>query len=288
VKIDGPLAAAVVEDWQEPYDVTAGAMSIAAELSWTVGSGLGGAVRVDLAGVAARFEDYLVEGLTGTLAFAAADGRPWSLEPAALRIARIHTGVELHDIDTEVAWAGDAVTVGASRARLLGGTAVVGAVAYRPSRGEADFVIDLTDVELARVLELEGEHVSGTGTLNGTLPVELRGNVPAIIAGRVRSEPPGGVIRVSSALAGGTGQPGLDFALRALQDFRYRVLEADVAYSGSGDMTLAVHLDGSNPDIEGGRPIHYNVTVNENVPTLLRSLRLQGELTREIERRVTD
>jgi hypothetical protein len=288
VSVDAPLAAALMRGWREPYDVTGGEIGVDATLRWPPVDAPGGTVRLDLQALDAYYQDYAVSGLTGRLTFSSADDGTWSLNPSALQVAGVSTGVEVRDVETGIAWSGDQVTVQATTAQLLGGTARADAFAYRIPGGEADFVVDLADLELTRILELEGEQVAGTGILDGSLPVHLRGNVPSIVAGRVRAQPPGGVLRVSSGLAGGTGQPGLDFALRALQDFRYSMLEADVAYSGDGDLSLAVHLQGRNPDIEGGRPIHYNVTVNENVPTLLKSLRLQSDLTREIERRITD
>jgi hypothetical protein len=102
----------------------------------------------------------------------------------------------------------------------------------------------------------------------------------------VRADAPGGVIRLAPALAGGVDQPGLDFALRALQNFTYTELEADVDYTADGDLSLGVRLRGRNPDVEGGRPIHYNLNVQENVPVLLESLRLQRRVTEGVERRM--
>ena len=286
--LDRPLAAAVVRGWDQPFDVTGGRLTVAGELRWPGPGRLQGAVRLDLDRLAAHYRDYRIAGVTSALQLAKVEDSSWQLSPAGIRIDRLDTGVELRDIATGVAWSGDTVTVEATRGRALGGSIGTGAFAYRITDGAADVVVDVTGVELARVLALEGGHVSGTGTLNGSLPVEVRDNVPSVVAGRVRAEPPGGVIRVSPTLAGASGQPGLDFALRALEDFRYTALEADVAYSGAGDLTLAVRLEGRNPAIEEGRPIHYNVTVTENVPTLLRSLRLQDEVTREIERQVAE
>jgi hypothetical protein len=288
VEVEGPLGGALIGGWGKAYDVTAGALGVSAALAWPRNHGLGGTLQLDLGQLDAHYQDYRLSGVEGALVFSADDNGSWSLQPAELQIAGIDTGVELRDVATGVAWSDDLLTFQATTAQLLGGSLRLAPFAYRLSAGEADFVVDLMDVELARVLELEGGHISGTGSLDGTLPVQVRDHVPSVVAGRVQADAPGGVLRVSSALAGGAGQPGLDFALRALQDFRYGVLEADVGYSAAGDLTLAVHLEGRNPAIEGGRPIHYNVTVNENVPTLLRSLRLQSELTREIERRVTD
>lgn len=286
--VQQPLARALVSGWDEPFDVTAGTIAVDAGLGWEDGGLRTGRARLDLDGVGAHYQGYTVRGVTGSLGFAAGPDGAWSLAPSPLRIGALDTGVEIRNVATAAAWSADTVSLQTTTAELLGGIARVAPFAYRLAVGEADFVVDLEDVDLSRVLALEGEHVSGTGTLNGTLPVQVRNHAPAVVAGTVHAEPPGGVLHVSRKLAGGMGQPGLDFALRALQDFRYDVLSADVAYTGSGDLTLAVHLEGSNPDIEAGRPIHYNVTVNENVPTLLKSLRLQDEVSRGIERRVTD
>lgn len=50
---------------------------------------------------------------------------------------------------------------------------------------------------------------------------------------------------------------GLEFALNALGDFRYRRLEAGVHYGEDGVLALGMRLEGRNPGVEGGRPIHY-------------------------------
>jgi hypothetical protein len=81
-------------------------------------------------------------------------------------------------------------------------------------------------------------------------------------------------------------QPGLDLALGALTDFRFDVLEASVNYSDAGDLQLGIRLEGRNPEIEKGRPIHYNLNVSENIPVLLQSLRLQDTFTERIEKEV--
>jgi hypothetical protein len=49
---------------------------------------------------------------------------------------------------------------------------------------------------------------------------------------------------------------------------------------------LAVRLEGYNPEIEGGRPFHYNLNISENLPALLQSLRLSDEVSERVERRI--
>jgi hypothetical protein len=148
--------------------------------------------------------------------------------------------------------------------------------------------VALEDVDLAELLGLYGEHIAGSGRLDGHLPAFVADGAVSIRSGRLRARPPGGHIRLSPALARVGARPGLDFALRALEDFTYTLLDADVDYAPSGDLTLAVRLHGRNPGIEGGRPIHYNLTVTENVPQLLESLAIEGRLLERLKRRFQD
>lgn len=283
---DGALLAESLAGWQAPYDASAGQVDFRAALSGPPAA-LSGQGHVDVTALDAHYDAYLIRGLSGRLTAEVENGT-WLVPKADFSIGRVDVGVSLTDVHSGGSWVGDVVNVAASRAELLGGVMQVAPFDYRLDTGQGETVVALSGIALDQLLALEGEQISGTGTLEGTVPLTLRNHQPMVSHGQVRALPPGGMIRVSPELARGTGQPGLDFALRALRDFRYSTLSADAAYDTDGDLTLAVRLEGRNPDIEEGRPIHYNVTVNENVPTLLRSLRLEERLTRSIERRVTN
>ncbi len=283
----GGLAAAALQGWTQPLDLTAGSVDLNAELAWDEPAHPGGRVRIGLERVTARYDDYAVQALTADLDFRGQKS-VWSLAPTDLTIDRVVTGVPVEAVSGGLAWSGDTVQVSGARARLLGGTAQIAPFDYAIETGVAGFTVELAGISLEQVLALEGEQVSGSGSLHGVLPVRLEKHRPSVAGGRIVADPPGGTIRVSPTLARGTGQPGLDFALRALQDFRYQILEADVDYARNGDLALAVHLQGRNPAVEGGRPIHYNLNVSENVPVLLESLRLESDLTRSIERRLNN
>ena len=73
---------------------------------------------------------------------------------------------------------------------------------------------------------------------------------------------------------------------RALENFQYETLEADIDYDVKGDLLAAIRLRGRNAKIEKGRPIHYNLNISENLPTLLASLRLQDEINERVEKKV--
>jgi len=287
VDVGAPLAAGLLAGWSQPYDIVRGRLGIDVDLRWPAWPDLSGTVRLALDDVSAHYQDFGARGLQGTLEFRTAGG-VWWLQPAALRAAALELGVTLEEVATGIGWRGDAVSVLHSSARVLGGTAEAAPFVYYLSDGEAYLTLEFDSLDLARILALEGDQVTGTGRISGILPVTLRNNVASVDGGRIWAAPGGGVLQVSSALAGSAGMPGLDFALRALQDFRYVVLRGEVDYSEAGDLELAVRLEGRNPEVEGGRPIHYNLTVTENIPMLLRSLRLEDQVTRGIERRLTN
>jgi len=280
------LLDSLITDWPGDFDATAGSIEVSAELSWS-DAGVIGDLRAGLRDVSAYYQSYRLSGLSSTLRFegSAAD---WRLPVTPVRAARLDTGVELGDIRSGIGWRGDVVEVQSTTLALLGGRASIEPFTYDLATGSAEFLVTFDDLDLARLLALQGEQVQGSGTLDGGLPIRIDAGQPSISGGRVHADAPGGSLRVSESLASGAGQPGLDFALRALQNFDYSVLTTDVDYAADGDLTLAVHLEGRNPAIEKGRPIHYNVTVNQNLPVLLESLRLQEDVTRSIERRLNN
>jgi hypothetical protein len=50
-------------------------------------------------------------------------------------------------------------------------------------------------------------------------------------------------------------------------------------------LDLNARLEGRNPDLRNTPPIHFNLTVQEHIPTLLKSLRLVEDIHGTIERK---
>jgi len=180
---------------------------------------------------------------------------------------------------------GDRVNFSATTGNLLGGSFAIAPFTYDLAGGDAALKVDLTGVDLGAVLALEGEDLYGDGQLDGQMPVNIVDDAITVTDGTVRNTGRG-VIRLAASLAQSLNQPGLDFALRALEDFHYETLEADIDYGAKGDLLAAIRLRGRNALIENGRPIHYNLNISENLPTLLASLRLQDEVNERVESRV--
>lgn len=73
---------------------------------------------------------------------------------------------------------------------------------------------------------------------------------------------------------------------QALDDFQYDLLSADVTYREGGILVLGLELQGRNPTVEGGRPIHLNIRLEEDIPALLASLQLSGQVSDVIQERI--
>jgi hypothetical protein len=70
--------------------------------------------------------------------------------------------------------------------------------------------------------------------------------------------------------------------LPVLSNLRYEALNVSADSTPAGDLTLRVELRGNNPGWQSGRPVHLNVTLQENLPMLLRSLRFADELSEKM------
>lgn len=139
--------------------------------------------------------------------------------------------------------------------------------------------------ELFRVYPAEG--LEGSGLLDGSLPLRL-GKALSIEQGQIEARAPGGWLRFDSPRIRAMGQanPGMKLVTDALEDFHYDLLSSSLEYDPSGTLRLGMRLHGQNPDIEKGRPIHFNINLEEDIPTLLASLQLTDKVSDIIRQRI--
>lgn len=144
-------------------------------------------------------------------------------------------------------------------------------------------------IELARLFEVyPAEGLSGRGTLDGRFPVSLVNGKLLIENGQLQARQPGGVLRYQAQQLRdmAASNPNLEQLAAALDDFRYRVLASDVAYDEQGVLVLGLRLEGSNPAFQQGRQVNLNIQLEEDIPALLTSLQLSGQVSDIIRRRI--
>jgi hypothetical protein len=119
----------------------------------------------------------------------------------------------------------------------------------------------------------------------------MHGTNITIEDGRLQSDAPGGVIRYLSddetidAVAPDTQ---LSIVTQALNNFEFDSLTSDVNYTESGDLKLQMRLSGINPDMDATQPVILNLSVENNVPQLLRSLRAVRSIEDILERQTAN
>ena len=231
------------------------------------------------------YDDLVFTGFASTVVAKLLKDSTVHADLTDVSLASFDPGVPVTDIRTGISMRGDLVDLSAISGKLLGGSFAIAPFTYDLAGGDAALKLDLSGVDLGAVLALEGEDLYGEGTLDGQIPVNIVDDAITVTDGTLRNTSKG-VIRLAPSLAQSVNQPGLDFALRALEDFQYETLEADIDYDVKGDLLAAIRLRGRNAKIEKGRPIHYNLNISENLPTLLASLRLQDEVNERVEKKV--
>ncbi|KGK41764.1 hypothetical protein LH51_12565 [Nitrincola sp. A-D6] len=193
-------------------------------------------------------------------------GLPLQLSPLSYQLVK----------DTDLQLTNSAFT-----ASLLGGQIYLPSLSFDPSKPEMIFLISLRDLNLGSILELYAEKgLYGEGVIDGQLPVQITSEGIRIQSGNVGTVQPG-VIRYQpdenlDAMA--ASNVGLRLALDALSDLHYQLLDMQVDYQPNGDLTLRSRLQGNNPEWQQGRPIDLTLTVEDNIPTLLKALQITGRI----------
>jgi hypothetical protein len=122
------------------------------------------------------------------------------------------------------------------------------------------------------LLDVDG--LSGTGELDGRLPVKIDNGDVHVAGGQVGANGPGTIRYVGGALPDVGGDSDKDVSERialvraALADFRYTSLVLTLERAASGEATLVAKLDGANPAVLDGHPFAINLRLDANFDKL--------------------
>lgn len=242
-----------------------------------------------------HYYDYVVKGLTTTMVI-----RTEGLEsivmtqPASIFVAAVQNGVDVANLTAsyQIRWklADDLpiIEIRDFQGEVFGGTISNPGPVLDVAKPPVTTTFSLQNLDLAKILSVEQQKgLQGTGTLNGTLPVTITSGGITVKEGLIEAQPPGGIIQYASMPESSKilseSDRQLHLVAQALHNFQYSLLRVGVKYGETGVLDLNVRLEGRNPDLRSP-PIHFNVTVQEHIPTLLKSLRLVEDLHETIER----
>jgi len=275
-------------EWPRAWDVISGTLDAELQLSWRTGDDgaeYDGAAQFRADSLAGNYDDIAFSGLNTQLSADVDSLHGVSLSPSSVSVALLDVGIPVQQIsaDFSVNVADGSVRLGAVAMSVLGGQIVADPFTYRLQQERNSIVLRPQSIQLQFMVDLaEFEDIDLSGSISGVLPMTVSEKKITIINGRLESDPPGGAIRYRPGLDGDDfGVPATDLGLvsRALANFQFDTLTADVNYTENGDLKLQMKLTGINPDMDDRQPVILNLGVENNIPQLLRSL----QATRTIE-----
>ncbi len=176
------------------------------------------------------------------------------------------------------------------KASLLKGRVTGKRVRIDLNRRNHDFTLSLQHLDIAEIVRLHGfDGLNATGKVSGTIPVRLGSKGVSVSKGRIRADKPGGIINyIPDAKGEAVKSASLksEVLLNLLRDFRYDVIDAETEYKTDGQLLMKMQLKGKSPRQYKERPVHLNLTLEQNILSLLKSLRSVNGLNERIDRKV--
>jgi hypothetical protein len=275
--------------WPYPFDVDTGRASAAVQLRWS--KLVTSTVQIYLDQIGGHYNKVAFRGVKGEMALTLNKGIATS-KTAQLHVAMLDVGFPVENIAAKFtlqAHAGELLPVIKMQkvsAKLLGGKAASGPFELDFSRDKNEFVVQLEHIDMDKIMQLEQqEGLQASGLLDGQLPLSLSREGIAVADGQLAVRAPGGVIHYTptpKVVSLAQSNPSVNMVVEALRNFQYQVMDVHSDYKANGDLKLRVHIEGRNPDWQAGKPVHLNLNLQENIPVLLRSLQLSGEISERL------
>jgi len=218
---------------------------------------------------------------------------PWPASVPAgqlLSMARVDFGLELQDGLVRYGMRPDGTIELEQAEWKFAGGRIHTAGRFDPRAEKQELVLEVDHVDLAELLSLVPiEGLSGEGRIGGRLPLVRHGDVLEIRDASLSGDAAGGWLRY--APAGGIAdlgptQRGFLVTLSAFENLRWDSLELAMNGDTQGIVEIRLHLRGSNPDYQRGRPVVFNLNVESRLADLLRREAASYRIPAEVERRL--
>lgn len=286
-------------------DLTDGTFTAVVDASWSGGfpdrinkmTAVSATAKVVAEKLSGHYSDYAVKGLSTRLVLSTQGFESIVMtQPASVFVGTVESGVDVADLTAsyQIRWKLSEdlpiIDIRDFRCEIFGGTISSPGSVVDLAKLPAATTFTLQNLDLAKIFSVEQQKgLQGTGTLHGTIPVTITADGIIVKDGMLEAQPPGGTIRYAS-----TPEPSktisesdrqLQLVAQTLNNFQYSLLRVGVEYDETGMLDLNARLEGRNPDLRNTPLIHFNLTVQEHIPTLLKSLRMVEDSHGTTERR---
>ncbi|MGB2419123.1 MAG: intermembrane phospholipid transport protein YdbH family protein, partial [Luminiphilus sp.] len=196
-------------------------------------------------------------------AFALVNSLSFSLEG-------ISAGVPITDLTGTVDYDEGSWVLTHAEGKALGGKLIIDQ--FRDfSRDGPLGTVYLNDIDLAAVVEIAGtEGVSIQGRATAALPLIWQNGKILVDAGTLVGTP--GALQYQPSIDPSQIDQRVGAVAAALSNLQFEQLDADITLNEEGVMFLSTSVLGSNPDYQNGRQVKLNLTLENNLLSLLKSL----------------
>ena len=182
------------------------------------------------------------------------------------------------------------ITVSGLKAGMLDGSVTGNRIRIDLNRRSNSFTLAFADISLAELVRLQQfEDIDAIGKLSGALPITIGPAGLSVTKGKASAKAPGGYIRYRPKDGGelfGSSSMETEMLLKALDDYQYEELDAAMAYKPDGQLTMQLQMKGRSPGLHATRPLHLNLNLDQNILSLIESLRAVDGLNDRIDRAV--
>ncbi|WP_292993162.1 YdbH domain-containing protein [Nitrosomonas sp.] len=215
---------------------------------------------------------------------------PSSLPQQTITIRRIDTGIPVENLLVSYQIEGaDPPRIALEKAQfsMMDGILSLAPTIINPAAAHTDVLVHVNNIDLGtffNLIQING--LTGSGHLDGQIPIRLEDNQVMIRKGHLAAKVPG-VLRFHSAKASqllATAGEEMNLLLQAVQDFHYTELSLDLDKSATHGLIAKLSLLGNNPEVKDGQVFRLNINLESDIDKILQTINQGYNLSHEILR----
>ena len=280
--------------WPYPFDLLSGKIKLSSNATWSQKSAFSLHTTINVDNAGGNVGELLFSGLMFDHELEILP-KLQSVSAAKVTLKHVDAGVVAKNISTDLklnSKSNDSlaqIIMQNLHGEIFGGSFSANDLVYDLNNSTNSFKIKATNIDLAEIVKTQQlDDIVATGRIDGIIPVEINQDGVFIQDGAFINDVRNGTIRYNPAT--GTEQlkqnPITGIALDALKDFRYSHLSAGVNFSPEGRLTVNLQLKGTSPELDTDRPVHLNINTEQNLLSLLKSLRYAQGVSEKIDNKV--
>lgn len=270
-------------------EAVSGHLSASAQLKWSSAGIRNSRAAVELRNISFARENTKLSDLNVKLHLADLLS-PGSPPQQSITLRRLDAGIPLENLLVSYhIQSADPPRIAIEKAQfsMLDGLVSVVPTIIDPAAARSDTLIRISNIDMEAFFNLINvDGLTGTGHLDGQIPLTLENRQVTIRNGHLAAKMPG-VLRFksekASQLLASSGKE-MNLLLQAMQDFHYTELSLDLDKSVTHDLVAKLSLLGNNPEVKDGQAFRLNIRLETDIDKILQTINQGYNLSHEILR----